>query len=235
MRQKRRERQAEEVKRRLEEQDEGSKPLIDLMAEIKPFDEPRRKMLLEFFSDHFLKMAERSAKYRNHGQSYMYLRSAENLITLVKEMGYQCKESQEQVIHLDFRFYSISCLQVMKLRASVNYPLYIKDYWMIAYGHPQLGGSTSLQRNQSLNLPSRDPAGSLPHTPRPQASPANSLPRTPKPPTESQKRKKSVKIEVSADVHDTDSEASSKKTNEKVNLHFVVEESSDFSSEFTHL
>ena len=102
MRQKRRERQAEEVKRRLEEQDEGSKPLIDLMAEIKPFDEPRRKMLLEFFSDHFLKMAERSAKYRNHGQSYMYLRSAENLITLVKEMGYQCKESQEQVIHLDF-------------------------------------------------------------------------------------------------------------------------------------
>ena len=49
----------------------------------------------------------------------------------------------------------------MKLRASINYPLYIKDYWMIAYGHPQLGGSTSLQRNQSLNLPSRDPAGSL--------------------------------------------------------------------------
>ena len=123
----------------------------------------------------------------------------------------------------------------MKQRATVNYSLYIKDYWMIAYGHPQLGGSTSLQRNQSLNLPSRDPAGSLPHTPRPQASPANSLPRTPKPPTESQKRKKSVKIEVSADVHDTDSEASSKKTNEKVNLHFVVEESSDFSSEFTHL
>ena len=117
----------------------------------------------------------------------------------------------------------------MKLRASINYPLYIKDYWMIAYGHPQLGGSTSLQRNQSLNLPS------LPHTPRPQASPANSLPRSPKPATES--TKKSVKI-VSADVHDTDSEASSKnkkKTNKKVDLNnFDVSESSDF-EEFTHL
>ena len=200
----------------MEEQAEESKPLIDLTAEIRPFDESRLKMLLELFSEHFLKMAERSAKHhRNHGQSYMYLRSAENLITLVEEMGYQCRESRSQV---------------MKQRASVNYPLYIKDYWMIAYGHPQLGGSFSLQRNQSLNLPS------LPHTPRPQASPANSLPRTPNPATESTK-KKSVKI-VSADVHDTDSEASSKnkkKSNKKVDLNFDLSESSDFDSEFTHL
>ena len=198
----------------MKEEAEESKPLIDLTAEIRPFDESRRKMLLELFSEHFLKMADRSAKHRNHGQSYMYLRSAENLITLVEEMGYQCRESRAEV---------------MKLRASVNYPLYLKDYWMIAYGHPQLGGSTSLQRNQSLNLPS------LPHTPRPQASPANSLPRSPKPATES--TKKSVKI-VSADVHDTDSEASSKnkkKTNKKVDLNnFDVSESSDF-EEFTHL
>ena len=118
----------------------------------------------------------------------------------------------------------------MKLRASVNYPLYLKDYWMIAYGHPQLGGSTSLQRNQSLNLPS------LPHTPRPQASPANSLPRTPKP-ASTESTKKTVKI-VSADVHDTDSEASGKnkkKSNEKVNLNFDLSESSDYEPEFTHL
>ena len=199
----------------MEEQAEESKPLIDLTAEIRPFDESRLKMLLELFSEHFLKMAAQSAKHRNHGQSYMYLRSAENLITLVEEMGYQCRESRSQV---------------MKQRASVNYPLYIKDYWMIAYGHPQLGGSFSLQRNQSLNLPS------LPHTPRPQASPANSLPRTPNPATESTK-KKSVKI-VSADVHDTDSEASSKnkkKSNKKVDLNFDLSESSDFDSEFTHL
>ena len=212
MRQRRREKQAEEAKRRLEEQAEESKPLIDLTAEIRPFDESRLKMLLELFSEHFLKMATQSAKHRNHGQSYMYLRSAENLITLVEEMGYQCRESRSQV---------------MKQRASVNYPLYLKDYWMIAYGHPQLG---SLQRNQSLNLPS------LPHTPRPQASPANSLPRTPNPATESTK-KKSVKI-VSADVHDTDSEASSKnkkKSNKKVDLNFDLSESSDFDSEFTHL
>ena len=81
----------------MEGQEEESKPLIDLTAEMKPFDEPRRKMLLELFSDHFLKMADRSLKYKNHGQSYMYLRSAENLITLVEEMGYQCRESREQV------------------------------------------------------------------------------------------------------------------------------------------
>ena len=118
----------------------------------------------------------------------------------------------------------------MKQRASINYPLYLKDYWMIAYGHPQLGGSSSLQRNQSLNLPS------LPHTPRPQASPANSLPRTPKPATES--KKKIVKMSVSVDVHDTDSEASSKnkkKSKKKVDLNFDLSESSDFDSEFTHL
>ena len=98
MRQRRREREAEEAQRRRDEQAEEAKPLIDLTAEIKPFDESRLKMLLELFSDHFLKMADRSAKHRNHGQSYMYLRSAENLITLVEEMGYQCRESREQVI-----------------------------------------------------------------------------------------------------------------------------------------
>ena len=100
MRQRRREREAEEAQRRRDEQAEEAKPLIDLTAEIKPFDESRLKLLLELFSDHFLKMADRSAKHRNHGQSYMYLRSAENLITLVEEMGYQCRESREQVIHL---------------------------------------------------------------------------------------------------------------------------------------
>ena len=122
----------------------------------------------------------------------------------------------------------------MKQRAAVNYSLYIKDYWMIAYGHPQLGGSSSVARIESLKLPS------LPHTPRPQASPANSVSRPPNPAGESQKMK-NVKINVEADIHDTDSESSRKKEeksndNVKLNLRFEISESSDFDfTEFTHL
>ena len=43
-------------------------------------------------------MAERSAKKKNYGQSYMYLRSAENLITLVEDMNYECSQARQVVI-----------------------------------------------------------------------------------------------------------------------------------------
>ena len=93
-----REKAAEERRARMEETEEA-KPAIDLSAEMKKFDEPRLKLLLDFFTDHFLRMAERSAKHKNLGQSFMYVRTAENLITLVEEMNYQCVEFREQVIH----------------------------------------------------------------------------------------------------------------------------------------
>ena len=86
------------------------------------------------------RMAERSSKKKNYGQSYMYLRSAENLITLVEDMNYECSEARQVV---------------MKLRERVNYSLYIKDYWAISYGHPGLGmhSSMDLSRRPSMLLP----------------------------------------------------------------------------------
>ena len=85
-------------------------------------------------------MAERSAKKKNYGQSYMYLRSAENLLTLVEDMNYECSQGRQVV---------------MKLRENVNYSLYIKDYWAISYGHPGLGmhSSMDLSRRPSMLLP----------------------------------------------------------------------------------
>ena len=86
------------------------------------------------------RMAERSAKKKNYGQSYMYLRSAENLITLIEDMNYECSQGRQVV---------------MKLRENVNYSLYIKDYWAISYGHPGLGmhSSMDLSRRPSMQLP----------------------------------------------------------------------------------
>ena len=213
-------REKEEQDRRLrEEERENDKPIIDLTAEVQRFDEPRLKLLLDFFAEHFLKMAERSAKHKTHGQSYMYLRSAENLTTLMEEMGYHCGALREQVI-LPAPPY-LEHLQVMKLRESVNYSLYIRDYWLTSYGHPQLDKSNpQLTRQQSMILPS--------------------LPRTPSVPSDN-RQGKVVRMEVAADVHETDSEASSKKINKKkkkqsVKLdNFDFSESSDFGSEFTHL
>ena len=93
-----REKAAEERRARREEKEQQAKPTVDLEAEMKQFDEPRLKLLLDFFSEHFLRMAERSAKHKNLGQSFMYVRTAENLITLVEEMNYQCVEFREQVL-----------------------------------------------------------------------------------------------------------------------------------------
>ena len=85
-------------------------------------------------------MAERCAKKKNFGLSYMYLRSAENLLTLVEEMNYECSQARQLV---------------MKLKESVNFSLYIKDYWAISYSHPKLGMSSTMDlgRRPSMLLP----------------------------------------------------------------------------------
>ena len=210
MRRQREEREAEEKRTKEEEREQG-KPLVDLTAEMKRIDEPRLKLLLDFFIEHFIHMSEKSSKFKNHGQGYMYLRSAENLITLVEEMNYHCGEHRQQVI---------------KLRENVNYSLYIKDYWAISYGHPRLGASSSLARQPSTNLPS------LPPTPTPPPN-SNIRPEFVKP--EKKQKKKKVKITVSADVHDTDSETYPPSQKLRLRPEFEVTESSDFDSEFTHL
>ena len=85
-------------------------------------------------------MAERCAKKKNFGLSYMYLRSAENLLTLVEEMNYECSQARQLV---------------MKLKESINFSLYIKDYWAISYSHPKLGMSSTIDlgRRPSMLLP----------------------------------------------------------------------------------
>ena len=85
-------------------------------------------------------MAERCAKKKNFGLSYMYLRSAENLLTLVEEMNYECSQARQVV---------------MKLKESINFSLYIKDYWAISYSHPKLGMSSTMDlgRRPSMLLP----------------------------------------------------------------------------------
>ena len=100
MRQKQRERRAEEAAKRREEEAVESKPLIDTTADIRRFDEPRWKLVLEVFIKHFLKMAGKSAEYKNNGQSYMYLRSAENLITLLEDMSFPTTEWRAQVVNI---------------------------------------------------------------------------------------------------------------------------------------
>ena len=49
--------------RKEKKEKEKKKRIVDLNAELKPFDEIRGKLVLEFFIDHFLKMAHRSNEF----------------------------------------------------------------------------------------------------------------------------------------------------------------------------
>ena len=62
MRQERR--RLEELKKGEKEYKKVQKPVVSLEAEIKPFDTIRKKLLLEFFIEHFIKMAEKSNIFR---------------------------------------------------------------------------------------------------------------------------------------------------------------------------
>ena len=139
MRRQRGDREAEERRTVEEEREQGKTPSIDLTAELKRLDEARLKLVLDFFTEHFLRMAERSVRFRALGQSYMYLRSAENLMALVEEMGFEAAEGREGAL---------------RLREGVNYSLYVKDYWAISYSHPGLGQhAASTSRHPSMHLP----------------------------------------------------------------------------------
>ena len=60
---------------------EGHK--IDLEERMRPFDESRIYLVLEFFTSHFLEMAKKSNEYRNKGQSYLYMQTAKNLLRIL--------------------------------------------------------------------------------------------------------------------------------------------------------
>ena len=183
--------------------------IIDLKASIKVFDEARKSLVLEFFIGHFLRMAEKSNEFRNRGQSYMYLSQSENLVTLLEELGFDDKPNVREFKQ-----------EILRLRENVNYKLYLKDYWNISYGHPQLS-SGSFRFGSGLPVP---PTEKKPQTKGPR------IPR--KLPDE-----KKLKLEVIADVHDTESESSSGRRGRKITLdNFDVSESMDFDwDEYTHL
>ena len=53
---------------------------------MRPFDESRIYLVLEFFTSHFLEMAKKSNEYRNKGQSYLYMQTAKNLLRILDVM-----------------------------------------------------------------------------------------------------------------------------------------------------
>eukprot|EP00092_Neocalanus_flemingeri_P031911 GFUD01034666.1.p1 GENE.GFUD01034666.1~~GFUD01034666.1.p1 ORF type:complete len:850 (+),score=213.74 GFUD01034666.1:67-2550(+) len=192
----------EEAKKTASERDQKD-DVIDLQASIKAFDQARKSLVLEFFTEHFIKMAKKSNEFRNHGQSYMYIVQSENLVTLLEEMGFDDKPTVSEFKR-----------DLLQLQENVNYKLYFKDYWNISYGHAQL--STGSFRT-TLDLPS--------------------------PPVLVKKKAKKqtsftkFNMEVTADIHDTESDTSDVKKIRGVKLeNFDVSESMDFDwDEVTHL
>ena len=55
------------------------KDKIDLEEKMKPFDQQRKFLVLKFFMEHFLKMAEKSNEFRHSGQSYLYVQMSDIL------------------------------------------------------------------------------------------------------------------------------------------------------------
>ena len=53
---------------------------------MRPFDESRIYLVLEFFTSHFLEMAKKSNEYRNKGQSYLYMQTVKNLLRILDVM-----------------------------------------------------------------------------------------------------------------------------------------------------
>ena len=58
-------------------------PKIDLNEKMRPFDESRIYLVLEFFTSHFIEMAKKSNEYRNKGQSFLYMQAAKNLLRIL--------------------------------------------------------------------------------------------------------------------------------------------------------
>ena len=199
----------EEAKKTATEKDQ-KKDVVDLHAVIKAFDEARKSLVLEFFIGHFLKMAEKSNEFRNRGQSYMYILQSENLVTLLEELGFDDTPTVREFKQ-----------KILKLRENVNYKLYMKDYWNISYGHSQLVANGSFRT-----------ASDLPNPPSGKRSP---IPGTKKP--KKQTTFRNVKIEVTADIHDTESDTSDVKKGRGIKLeNFDISESVDFDwDECTHL
>merc|ERR1712079_492754 len=98
-----------------------------------------RKLLLEFFISHFIKMSQKSNTFRNPGQATLYLLHAENLLKLLKEMGFEASE------------FSMDIRKLRDVKSETN----IKDYWSISFGHKQLYARS---HNSLPDVPSGHPS-----------------------------------------------------------------------------
>ena len=63
-------------------------PKIDIGERMRPFNEIRVYLILEFFISHFLEMAKKSNEYRNKGQSYLYMQAAKNCLRVLDVSHY---------------------------------------------------------------------------------------------------------------------------------------------------
>jgi len=126
--------------KKAKKENERRKKVIDFNAEVKPFDEIRAKLILEFFIAHFLKMASKSNEFRNSGQGLMFVLQAENLMAILKDIGFD-ETLQTQEFRQDiFRLKEVSRFS-------------IREYWSINYGHAELSHKQSF-RTKSPHLDS---------------------------------------------------------------------------------
>ena len=75
----------EKVVNEVKESRRPAKNPIDVDATLPArLDELRKRYVLEFFIEHFIKMAEKSNIFRAYGQGYMYTQHADNLLILLR-------------------------------------------------------------------------------------------------------------------------------------------------------
>jgi hypothetical protein len=88
---------------------------------VTPFDDAKKKLILEFFIRHFIAMAKKSNEFRTYGQGLMYVMQAENLLRLYTEIGYEGSKD-----YLQFK------VQLQQLREVSRGNT--RDYWQINWG-----------------------------------------------------------------------------------------------------
>ena len=109
-------------KETVEKEDPFKRNSIDLREKIvTPFDDAKKKLILEFFIRHFIAMAKKSNEFRTYGQGLMYVMQAENLLRLYTEIGYEGSKD-----YLQFK------VQLQQLREVSRGNT--RDYWQINWG-----------------------------------------------------------------------------------------------------
>ena len=97
-------------------------PRIDISKKMRPFDESRIYLILEFFTSHFIEMAKKSNEYRNKGQSYFYMQAAKNLLKVLDVSHRQTSEGHQS----GWKFPIIKKMMIKKSNSSGNAKKFFK-------------------------------------------------------------------------------------------------------------